>query len=245
MTSRNKEQSSDNHLYWVADNVIANDFPDVNSALRDPDGLLAIGGNLSSERLLSAYQRGIFPWYSEGQPILWWSPDPRCVLEPANLKISRSLSKTLRKGHFHVSFNQAFEKVIHECSEPRDADTGTWITTDMAQAYISLHHQDHAVSVECWHNSELVGGLYGIVIGKIFFGESMFSRMADASKVALVHLVQTIQELDFRLIDCQVYSKHLHSLGAAPMQRKLFTSFLDNYCIPSDPISWPVEQTSL
>lgn len=239
MTSIGKGQSADNQLFWVADNVIANDFPEVGSALRDPDGLLAIGGDLSPERLINAYRRGIFPWYSAGQPILWWSPDPRCVLEPGAIKISRSLAKTIKKGIYRLSFNQAFAKVIQACAEPRDSTSGTWITSAMAQAYLDLHRTGHAVSVECWHDSELVGGLYGVVIGKVFFGESMFSHQADASKVALVHLARTVDSLGFRLIDCQVYSKHLHSLGAMPMQRKLFISILNNFCHSAAPVCWP------
>ena len=239
MTRVGKGQSSDSQLYWVADNTIASDFPDVASALRDPDGLLAIGGDLSAERLVSAYRRGIFPWYSEGQPILWWSPDPRCVLEPAKVKISRSLSKTIRKKIFRVTFNNAFEDVIHACAEPRDITTGTWITGEMLQAYLDLHKNGYATSVECWYDSKLVGGLYGVVIGKVFFGESMFSRMTDASKVTLVHLAQTLESFGFRLIDCQVYSKHLQSLGAIPIQRELFISILENFCDASGTLDWP------
>jgi leucyl/phenylalanyl-tRNA---protein transferase len=241
MTIIGKGQASDNQLFWVADNVIANDFPKVSSALRDPDGLLAIGGDLSADRLLKAYRRGIFPWYSEGQPILWWSPDPRCVLEPENIKISRSLCKTLKKGIYQTSFNRAFEKVIRACAEPRDNTPGTWITAEMLQAYIELHEAGHAVSVECWHGAELVGGLYGVAIGKVFFGESMFSCRTDASKVALVYLAETVYALGFRLIDCQVYSKHLQSLGAVPMQRELFISILNNYCNSAASLDWPGE----
>jgi leucyl/phenylalanyl-tRNA---protein transferase len=239
MTSTNKDQSGENHLYWVADNVIANDFPKVSSALSDPDGLLAIGGDLSMQRLLCAYKNGIFPWYSEGQPILWWSPDPRCVLQPANLKISRSLARTLRKKQFQVSYNQAFTDVIRACAEPRDLESGTWITNDMTQAYLALHKAGYAVSVECWQDAKLVGGLYGIAIGKVFFGESMFSRISDASKVALVNLTQTISDKGFKLIDCQVHSSHLQSLGAEPMQRELFVDILDKYCSDTDTVSWP------
>lgn len=239
MTIIGKGQSSDNQLYWVADNTIASDFPEVSSALRDPDGLLAIGGDLSAERLLNAYRRGIFPWYSEGQPILWWSPDPRCVLEPANIKISRSLAKTIKKQIYHLSFNKAFERVIRACAEPRGNNSDTWITDDMLHAYFDLHNSGHAISVECWHNSELVGGLYGVVIDKIFFGESMFSHMSDASKVALVHLTQTVDTLGFRLIDCQVHSRHLQSLGAIPMRRELFISILNNFCGSITPRPWP------
>jgi len=239
MTSTNKDQSGENHLYWVADNVIANDFPKVSSALRDPDGLLAIGGDLSMQRLLCAYKNGIFPWYSEGQPILWWSPDPRCVLQTANLRISRSLARTLRKQQFQVSYNQAFTDVIRACAEPRDLESGTWITNDMTQAYLALHKAGYAVSVECWQDAKLVGGLYGIAIGKVFFGESMFSRISDASKVALVNLTQTISDKGFKLIDCQVHSSHLQSLGAEPMQRELFVDILDKYCSDTDTVSWP------
>lgn len=239
MTSIGQGQSSDNQLFWVADNVIANDFPEVASALRDPDGLLAIGGDLSPDRLISAYRRGIFPWYSAGQPILWWSPDPRCVLEPGAIKISRSLAKTIKKGIYRLSFNQAFAKVIQACAEPRDSTSGTWITSAMSQAYLELHRTGHAVSVECWQDSELVGGLYGVVIGKVFFGESMFSHKPDASKVALAHLARTLNSLGFRLIDCQVYSTHLHSLGAIPMQRELFINILNNFCDSAAPVCLP------
>jgi len=244
MTSIGNGQSSGNQLYWVADNIIASDFPDVNSALRDPDGLLAIGGDLSAERLLNAYQRGIFPWYSEGQPILWWSPDPRCVLEPGKVKISRSLSKTIKKNFYQISFNKAFEEVIRACAEPRDNSPGTWLTSCMLQAYLELNKRGNAVSVECWYGSELVGGLYGVVMGKVFFGESMFSRMRDASKVTLVSLAQILDALGFRLIDCQMHSQHLQSLGAMPMQRGLFVSILNNFCYPS-PSEWPDERFSL
>ncbi len=239
MTSIGEDQAIDSQLYWVADKIIAPDFPCASSALRDPDGLLAIGGDLGIERILHAYRRGIFPWYSEGQPVLWWSPDPRCVLEPGNIKISRSLSKTLRKGLFQISYNRAFEQVIRACAEPRNDTSGTWITAEMLEAYVNLHRAGHAVSVECWQGSELAGGLYGIVIGKVFFGESMFSRRSDASKVALVHLARTLESYGFRLIDCQVYSKHLQSLGAHPIPRKLFISILDNFCRLAVPVHWP------
>ena len=239
MTNVGKGPSSNSQLYWAADNTIASNFPSVDSALRDPDGLLAIGGDLSPERLISAYRQGIFPWYSEGQPILWWSPDPRCVLEPEKIKISRSLAKTIRKKTFRITFNNAFENVIRACAEPRDIATGTWITEDMLQAYLELHKNGDATSVECWYDSKLVGGLYGVVIGKVFFGESMFSRMTDASKVTLVHLAQTLEEIGFQLIDCQIYSKHLHSLGAVPIQRELFISVLEDFCDSPSTLIWP------
>jgi len=217
-------------FYWVADNVIGADFPEVSSALRNPDGLLAIGGDLEPATLLTAYRRGIFPWYSEGQPLLWWSPDPRCVLEPDQVRINRSLARTLKRNTFKVSFNQAFADVVRGCSAPRGDDTGTWITTDMAAAYLRLHHLGHALSCECWHEGELAGGLYGVVIGKVFFGESMFSRKTDASKVALVRLAQLLRQRRFRLIDCQIHSPHLERLGAKSMARDDFVGILKHYC---------------
>lgn len=239
--SRGKEQTGRQQLYWVADNVIADDFPDVNTALRDPDGLLAIGGDLETARLLDAYRRGIFPWYSEGQPILWWSPDPRCVLEPRKVKISRSLCKTLRKQPYRVTFNQAFTRVLRGCAGPRGGSTETWITGAMARAYIALFEQGYGLSVECWHGDSLAGGLYGVVIGRIFFGESMFSAMPDASKVALVHLARELDRREFRLIDCQVHSRHLQSLGAVPIPRKLFVNIVRNDSRKEPCGDWPVE----
>ena len=223
-------QTTSGQFFWVADNVIASDFPDVSTALRHPDGLLAIGGNLEPDTLLNAYRRGIFPWYSEGQPVLWWSPDPRCVLEPEQVKISRSLAKTLKKKKFKVTFNRAFADVVRGCAAPRADDTNTWITTDMASAYIKLHKLGHGFSAECWHNGVLAGGLYGVVIGRVFFGESMFSRITDASKVALVSLAQMLHKRRFRLIDCQVPSNHLLGLGANLIERDVFINILKHYC---------------
>jgi leucyl/phenylalanyl-tRNA---protein transferase len=239
MTTLGKGQSGDSQLYWVADNVIANEFPDAHSALRDPDGLLAIGGDLSPARLLDAYERGIFPWYSRGQPILWWSPNPRCVLEPDALKISRSLARTLRRAPFEVTFNRAFSSVIRACAEPRRDISDTWITREMEDAFNELHRIDYAVSVECWCEGKLAGGLYGVAMGRIFFGESMFSRATDASKVALVHLVKEVRRQGFRLIDCQVHSRHLQGLGAGPMPRDLFLNILRHYCSPPLNYDWP------
>ncbi len=217
-------------FFWVADNVIANDFPDVSSALRHPDGLLAIGGNLEPGTLLKAYQRGIFPWYSQGQPILWWSPDPRCVLDPGQVKISRSLAKTLKRNKFKVTFNRAFADVVRHCAAPRAGDTDTWITPDMASAYIRLHKLGHGISTECWHDGVLAGGLYGVAVGRVFFGESMFSLVPDASKVALVNLAEMLNRRQFRIIDCQVQSRHLQSLGAGLMPREVFINILKHYC---------------
>lgn len=236
-----KRQTISNNLYWVRDNVIANDFPDVSTALTEPDGLLAIGGDLTPSRLLDAYRRGIFPWFSHGQPLLWWSPNPRWILKPDQLKISRSLRKTLRKNQFKVTFDQAFEKVITSCAETRKDMAGTWITSEIKQNYQKLFTLGYAHSVECWHQDELAGGLYGVAIGKIFFGESMFSRKSDASKVALVHLVHLLNQLNFRIIDCQVHSHHLESLGAVPIAREIFTSLLNKYCLTRSKYHWPVK----
>ncbi|MCI0400873.1 MAG: leucyl/phenylalanyl-tRNA--protein transferase [Gammaproteobacteria bacterium] len=223
-----------NKLYWISDQLLADDFPDVAKALAEPDGLLAIGGDLDTERLLDAYRTGIFPWYSEGQPILWWSPDPRSVLFPQNLKVSRSLRKFLRMRQFHVTSDQAFRDVLLACAEARDHRSGTWITSDMIEAYYQLHVQKYAHSIECWHDGKLVGGLYGIALGRVFFGESMFSNMTNASKVGLVYLVRKLLEWDFKLIDCQVHSKHLERLGAVTIPRQQFVQMLDQWCDPID-----------
>jgi len=205
---------------WLED---GDDFPPVDQALRRPDGLLAAGGDLSPERLLRAYRRGIFPWFGEGEPILWWSPDPRTVLIPAELKIGRSLAKTLRKGAFEVRADTAFEQVIEACSAPRQGQQGTWITGAMKAAYTRLHHLGVAHSVETWCDSELAGGLYGVALGRVFFGESMFSRASDASKIALVHLVRQLQRWEFELIDCQMRTPLLSAFGARDMARGQFT----------------------
>lgn len=205
------------------------DFPPVDSALAEPNGLLAIGGDLSPERLISAYRQGIFPWYSADQPILWWSPDPRCVLYPDQLKISRSLYKTLKSKKFTVTIDQAFTQVIEACSAPRTYEENTWISSAMKQAYRDLHQLGYAHSVETWLEGELVGGLYGLSMGKLFFGESMFSRCSDASKVAFVHLVKHLAAYDFPLIDCQLPNNHLLSLGACTIPRTEFLKYLDTY----------------
>ena len=218
--------------YWIHPNDTSFEFPDVRLALEEPDGLLAVGGDLSPTRLAAAYRRGIFPWYNDDQPILWWSPNPRAVLFPADLKISRSLRKTLRNKKFNISFDQAFAEVVEACSEPRmqDNDPGTWITRDMKQAYQQLHENGLAHSVECWSDGKLVGGLYGVAIGKVFFGESMFSRQTDASKVAFVSLVNQLSQWGFVMIDCQLHSQHLESLGAKTIDRETFTRLLDQHC---------------
>ena len=196
-------------------------FPPTEEA--EDDGLLAVGGDLSKERLLAAYSKGIFPWYEVGQPILWWSPDPRLVLTPETLKISRSLRKILRKQQFEIRFDTAFEKVIKACADVRtEQGEGTWIIPEMQQAYTELHQDGFAHSVESWLDGELVGGLYGISLGQCFFGESMFSTRNDSSKVALVALVEFSREVGIRMIDCQMTTPHLLSLGASEIQRKEF-----------------------
>ena len=189
----------------------------------DPSGLLAVGGDLSKERLLEAYRLGIFPWYSDDQPILWWSPDPRLVLDLKDFTISRSLRKTLKKAIFQVTFDHAFEQVIQACAVvPRAAQNGTWITEEMRAAYINLHGLGYAHSVESWLGGELVGGLYGVSLGKAFFGESMFHLKTDASKVALATLVEKLKSWDFHFIDSQMTTEHMIRLGARELPRRIF-----------------------
>ena len=200
----------------------ADAFPPVEQALRDPNGLLCAGGDLSTARLLEAYRRGIFPWYSGDEPILWWSPDPRMVLFCDELKVSRSLAKSIRNKGFEVRFDFAFARVIKACSEPRKGDGGTWLSPDMQAAYTTLHRLGHAHSVETWQGGRLVGGLYGVAIGRMFYGESMFSRATDASKVALAALVGELREREFPLIDCQQNTPLLASLGAREIPRRQF-----------------------
>ena len=231
---------------YLLDDIHKAIFPDVELALTEPDGLLAVGGDLSVERLTAAYQQGIFPWYSEGQPILWWSPDPRMVLEPKDIKVSRSLSKTIRKQEFKITFDQSFREVITACSESRlekgRIQDETWILDEMIEAYVQLHEQGYAHSVECWQNGKLVGGLYGLAIGKVFFGESMFSRVSDASKIAFVSLAKQLEKWGFKLIDCQVYTSHLESLGASMISRQQFISLLKENTIHSfENKKWQVE----
>jgi len=195
----------------------------------DPSGLLAVGGDLTCERLLEAYRLGIFPWYSDDQPILWWSPDPRLVLRLDEFNVSRSLRKTLKKGVFKVTFDRAFEEVIRGCaSAPRQGQRGTWITKEMQEAYIELHGLGFAHSVETWWGDDLAGGLYGISLGKAFFGESMFHRRTDASKVALAVLVEKLQAWNFHFIDAQMTTEHLLRLGAAEMPRRIFLKRLQS-----------------
>jgi leucyl/phenylalanyl-tRNA---protein transferase len=190
--------------------------------LAEHGGLLAVGGDLSTPRLLLAYSMGIFPWFNEGDPILWWSPDPRCILEPTELKISRSLAKVLHRQEFTVSCDQSFAEVIDACAEVRRQKEGTWITAGMQQAYVRLHRLGYAHSVEVWRDGALAGGLYGVCMGRCFFGESMFHRVANASKVALVELARHLQARRFELIDCQMPTPHLVSLGARTVGRDEF-----------------------
>jgi leucyl/phenylalanyl-tRNA---protein transferase len=217
-------------LRWLDPDDVEAPFPDVEYAFKEPDGLLAIGGDLSPSRLLRAYRQGIFPWYSDDQPILWWSPDPRNVLYPERLRMSRSLRRTLKQNAFVVTTDTAFRRVIMCCAEPRGAGEGTWLTPDMIEAYSRLHTLGYAHSAESWYEGELVGGLYGLALGKVFFGESMFARRSDASKVAFVRLVEHLRQWGYVLIDCQVASAHLASFGAEPVRRRDFIAILNRYC---------------
>lgn len=212
---------------WLEPEVIK--FPPVDEALEDPDGLLAAGGALSVPWLVHAYRQGIFPWYEKDQPILWWSPDPRMVLYPEELRVSRSLAKLLRKRRFQVTFDTCFSEVIQACAESRADVAGTWITDDMKTAYGKLFNAGIAHSVEVWEDNQLVGGLYGVAQGKVFFGESMFSKTSNASKVGFTYLVKQLAVWGFKLVDCQVSSEHLISLGAVEVSRKEFGAYLERY----------------
>ncbi|MDO9393268.1 leucyl/phenylalanyl-tRNA--protein transferase [Methylotenera sp.] len=199
------------------------DFPPLSQALTEPNGLIAIGGDLSFSRLLSAYQQGIFPWFSEGDPIMWWSPSPRMVLYPDELNISRSLAKTLKNSPFEIRFNTVFREVISACSNTeRGGQLGTWITEEIINAYCALHDAGHAISAECWLDNQLVGGCYGVKIGNMFYGESMFHLVSNASKVAFVKLVEKLKGEGIGLIDCQMKTAHLASFGAREIERDDF-----------------------
>ena len=211
---------------WLSPHDDPDWFPPLEQALDEPSGLLAAGGDLSPARLLAAYERGIFPWYLPGQPVLWWSPDPRAVLFPHEFRLTRSLAKTLRNAGFTVTIDADFTAVIDACAAPRPHSPGTWITSDMRSAYIELHRLGRAHCIESWRNGALVGGLYGVRLGGVFFGESMFSRESDASKVALAHLVQLCGKNSIALIDCQLPSRHLQSLGARSIPRLQFKGLL-------------------
>ena len=201
-------------------------FPPIESALTETDGLLAAGADLSPARLLAAYRNGIFPWYSAGQPVLWWSPDPRMVLFPAEFRMPRSLAKRLRRLDYEIRVDTAFETVMHACAAPRTDGAGTWITPDMIAAYCELHRLGHAHSVETWIDGELAGGLYGIALGRVFYGESMFAWAADASKIALAHLMRRMERGQYGIIDCQMNTAHLARFGAREIPRRDFSRHL-------------------
>jgi len=201
-------------------------FPPLEAALAEPNGLLAAGGALTPERVVDAYRRGIFPWYSEGQPVLWWSPDPRMVLFTREFRVRRSLAKRVRQARYEIRLDTAFERVIRECAKPRAGQDGTWITEAMIATYVALHRRGVAHSVEAWRDGELAGGLYGLALGRVFFGESMFARETDASKVALVHLVAKLERDGVPLVDCQQETSHLAGFGARPIPRRAFAALL-------------------
>jgi leucyl/phenylalanyl-tRNA---protein transferase len=228
-------------LCWIRPEDPPEAFPDAARALRDPDGLLAVGGDLSPARLLYAYRHGIFPWYHADQPILWWSPDPRAVLFPADIHISRSLRRRIAAGGYRAGFDAAFDEVMAACASarPQQPEGGTWISPAMQAAYAELHRLGHAHSVEIWMDGELAGGLYGVALGRVFFGESMFSRRSDASKLALVCLARQLEAWGYALIDCQVHSAHLESLGSLLIPRSRFLELLDEHCAaPGHPLPW-------
>lgn len=212
--------------FWLDPAGTHTPFPPAELALDEPNGLLAVGGDLSPQRIVRAYRNGIFPWYSSGQPILWWSPNPRAVLIPSQLRVSRSLRKTMRKQPFQITIDRCFADVLRQCAAPRSYADGTWITPEMQAAYLQLHALGIAHSFESWQDGELAGGLYGLAIGRVFFGESMFSRVTDASKIAFVHATRQLQRWGYALIDCQVASDHLHSFGAIEMARSRFVAEL-------------------
>ncbi len=233
-------------LTWLDPDDSTIGFPDVSLALREPNGLLAAGGDLRPERLLAAYQAGIFPWYEAGQPILWWSPDPRCVLMPGELRVARRLARQLRTTHYEVTFDRAFADVIDACAAPRRSQRGTWITAEMRDAYHVLHGMGWAHSVEVWDDLQLVGGVYGVCIGRAFFGESMFSASPNTSKMALVALTRHMLAEGIEILDCQLVSPHLLSLGAILMPRAQFINRLGQICtIPVQAADWPTERRKI
>lgn len=223
-------------LTWLRRDSL--DFPSLENALQEPNGLLAAGGDLSPERLIQAYRHGCFPWYQDGQPLLWWSPDPRTVLFPGELHVSRSLAKVIRQGGFQFSFDQAFDAVIQACAGPRSYADGTWITSPMQAAYCELHRRGIAHSVEVWSNGKLVGGLYGLAMGRLFFGESMFSHANNASKAGFVYLVEHLRNWNFVLIDCQMPTQHLHSFGARAIPRRQFARYLQENLDQPNAADW-------
>jgi len=221
-------------LYWLRAACFGEDFPSVEQALEEPNGLLAVGGDLHDARLLAAYRRGIFPWYEPGEIIQWWAPDPRCVLFPQRVRLSRSLSKSMKKQGFRFSFDRCFEATVRACAAPRPGRDTTWITPQLLRAYVALHRLGHAHSVEVWQDNEQVGGLFGVAIGAVFFGESMFSRSRDASKAALVELAARLQPSGCTMIDCQLPSPHLERLGARCIARRDFSALLERHLDAAD-----------
>lgn len=217
-------------ITWLVADDPVDAFPDIHEAMLEPNGLLAAGGDLSTDRLLHSYQNGIFPWFDDGQPILWWSPDPRCILRPADFNTSRRMRRSIASSCATISFNQSFTDVIHACAGPRRSEQGTWITDDMINAYELLHAKGWAHSIEVRENGALTGGLYGIAIGRVFFAESMFSHTSNASKLAMLALCEALEENDFAMIDCQVESPHLMTLGAVSISRQEFADVLDSAC---------------
>jgi leucyl/phenylalanyl-tRNA--protein transferase len=224
------------NLPWLEPDSI--DFPCVEKALKDPNGLLAAGGSLTQKTLLAAYQRGIFPWFEVNQPILWWSPSPRLVIYPDELHVSKSMRKTIKKTRFHLTTDKCFSRVMKSCAEPRADQAGTWITDDMLAAYTQLHKTRAAHSIEVWDQKELVGGLYGISLGKFFFGESMFSHRSNASKLGFIALVSALKKNGYALIDCQVHSDHLASLGAREIDRDEFCKLLERDKLAIEATTW-------
>lgn len=234
------------NIIWISSDDPPDSFPHIESAYEVPDGLLAAGGDLSPERLIYAYRHGIFPWYDDGQPILWWSPDPRCVLRPHEFHVSRRLRRWLYRSRFEVSFNRSFNDVIAACALDRSGQQGTWITAEMSDAYSHLHQEGWAHSVEVWQEGHLEGGLYGLAIGRAFFGESMFSHQSNASKAAMLALCRQLVINDFEILDCQVESPHLISLGATLMPRRRFASVLGRTCSTDSKFrGWPAERRQI
>lgn len=230
-------------IAWINQDDPPESFPEISAALTSPNGLLAAGGDLTPERLLYAYHRGVFPWFDSSQPILWWSPDPRCVMRPHSFHIARRLRRSIRNSPMEFSFNQAFNAIITACATDRFGQNGTWITDEMIEAYSILHDQGWAHSVEIWKDDELVGGLYGLVIGKAYFGESMFSQASNTSKIAMWSLCRFLVQHQFEILDCQVVSPHLTSLGAILMPRPEFAALLERACDSSTKfLEWPQER---
>ncbi len=221
------------------DDLVLDHFPDPGHALAEPNGLLAFGGDLAPQRLLAAYRRGIFPWYSEGDPLLWWSPDPRCVFATDGVHVSHSLARAMRHSEWHWSMNRAFEQVMRACAAPRSRQDGTWITRDMITAYTNLHLLGHAHSLEVWEGEVLVGGIYGVACGRAFSAESMFSRRTNASKVALVALADVLHRRGFPWIDAQVPNPHLLRMGARSMPRREYLAGLARLVDAPAPRDWP------